>query len=101
MGWWGWKGGHAVAPSAGGHDVASETPTPQTQVEPHDKVIAKTPKPGEISKRRASVHPKVNLAAHLAAAKSNGKAPSVRRERRGETIDEEVVVCRGSEQPLI
>ena len=101
IGWWTWQRRHAVEPSAGGHDVATETPTPQPQVEPHDKVIAKTPKPGEISKGRTPVHPTVKLAANLAAAKSNGKAPSVRREERGEKIIEDVVVSRGSEQPLI
>ena len=38
---------------------------------------------------------------HLTAAKSNGKAPSVRREERGGEMVEDVVVSRGSDQSLI
>jgi hypothetical protein len=93
IGWWTWQRRQAVGPSPRGPDVATETPTPQPKVEPHDKVIAKTPKPGEISKRRKPDQP--------TAAKSNGKAPSVRREGRGGKMFEDVVVSRGSDQSLI
>ena len=86
-----------MGPSAGAPDVAKETPTPQPKVESHNEVIAETPRPGEISKRRTSVHPTV----HLAAARSNGNAPPVRREERGGKIVEDVVVSRGSDQSLI
>jgi hypothetical protein len=97
IGWWTWQRRQPVGPSAGASYVATETPTPQPKVEPHDEVIAKTPKPGESSNRRTSVHPTV----HLAAAKSNGKAPSVRREERGGEIVKDVVVSRGFDQSLI
>jgi hypothetical protein len=97
IGWWTWQRRQPVGPSAGASYVATETPTPQPKVELHDEVIAKTPKPGEISNRRTSVHPTV----HLAAAKSNGKAPSVRREERGGEIVKDVVVSRGFDQSLI
>src|SRR5215470_16741544 len=97
IGWWAWQRRQAVGPSAGAPDVAKETPTPQPKVESHNEVIAETPRPGEISKRRTSVHPTV----HLAAARSNGNAPPVRREERGGKIVEDVVVSRGSDQSLI
>jgi hypothetical protein len=97
IGWWTWQRRHAVVPSAGVPYVATETPTPQPKVESHDKVLAKTRKPGEISNRRKSGHPTV----HLAAAKSNGKAPSVRREERDGKIVEDDVVSRGPDQSLI
>src|SRR5215475_11157581 len=82
IGWWTWQRRQAVRPSAGAPYVATETPTPQPKVGSPDEVIATTPKPGEISKRRTSVHPTVRLA----AARSNGNAPSVRREERGGKI---------------
>src|SRR5262249_54657855 len=91
VGWWAGRRRQAVRPSAGAPDVAKETPTPQPKGDSHSEVIAETPKPGEISKRRTSVHPTIHLAAHLAAAKSNGNAPPVRREERGGKIVEDVV----------
>jgi len=97
IGWWTWQRRQAVAPTPSAPVVARETPTPKPNVESHDKVIAITPKPGEISNRRTTVHPTV----HLAAARSNGKAPSVRREERGGKIIEDDVVSRGSDQSLI
>ena len=97
IGWWTWQRRQAVRPSAGAPYVATETPTPQPKVGSPDEVIATTPKPGEISKRRTSVHPTVRLA----AAKSNGNAPSVRREERVGEIVEDVIVSRGSDQSLI
>jgi len=97
IGWWAWQRRHAMGPSAGAPDVAKEIPTPQPKVKSHNEVIAETPRPGEISKRRTSVHPTV----HLAAARSNGNAPPVRREERGGKIVEDVVVSRGSDQSLI
>src|SRR5215510_13713592 len=88
IGWWTWQRRQAVGSSAGAPYVATKTPTPQPKVESHDEVIAKTPKSGEISKRRTSVHP----TGHLAAANSNGNAPSVRREERvGEMVKDVVV----------
>src|SRR5262245_13676495 len=93
IGWWTWQRRQAVGSSAGAPIVAKETPAPQPKVEAHDEVIAKAPKPGEISKKGMSVHP--------TAANSNGKAPSVRREERGEEKIENVVVSRGSDQSLI
>jgi hypothetical protein len=93
IGWWTWQRRQAVGPSPGAPNVATETKTPQPKVEPHDEVIAKTPKPEEISKRRKPDHP--------AAAKPNGKTPSVRREERGGKIIEDDVVSRGSDQSLI
>src|SRR5262245_33870751 len=93
IGWWTLQRRQAVAPSAGAPYVATETPTPQPEVESHDEVIVKTPKPSEISNRRTSVHP--------TAAKLNGKAPSVRREERGEEIVGNIVVPRGYDQSLI
>src|SRR5882672_1468080 len=101
VGWWTWQRRQAVGPSPGALDVATETPTPQPKVESHDEVVAKTAKPGEISKIRTAVHPAVHPTVRLAAAKSNGKAPSVRREERVRKIVEDVVVSRGSDQPLI
>ncbi len=97
IGWWTWQRRQAVGPSAGPTYVATYTPTPQPKIESHDEVIARTPKQGEISKWRTPVHPTV----HPAAAKSNGKAPSVRREERGGKIVEDVFVSRGSDQSLI
>src|SRR5262249_53749390 len=87
IGWWTWQRRQAVGPTPGATDVARETPTPQPNVWSHDEVIVKTPKSGEISKRRTSVHPTGHLAVHLAAEKSNGNAPSDRREERvGEMV---------------
>jgi hypothetical protein len=97
IGWWTWRLRQPVKPFPVPPEIARETPTPQPKVEPHDKVIATTPKAGGISNRRTSVHPTV----HLAAARSNGKAPPVRREERGGKIIEDVVVSRGSDQSLI
>src|SRR5262245_11007099 len=97
MGRWTWRLRQPPNPSPAATELARETPTPLPKVESHDKVIAETPNPGEKSNRRKSVHPTV----HLAAAKSNGKAPSVRREERGGKIVEDVVVSRGSDQSLI
>src|SRR5262245_4675946 len=97
IGWWTWQRRQAVGPSAGAPYVATKTPTPQPKFESHDEVIANTPKPGGISNGQKSVHPTVRLA----AAKSNGKAPSVRREERGGKIIEDDVVSRGSDQSLI
>ena len=97
IGWWTWQRRQAVGPTAGAPYVATETPTPQPKVESHGEVIANTPKPGGISNGRTSVHPTV----HLAAAKSNGKAPSVRREERVGKIVEDDAVSRGSDQSLI
>jgi hypothetical protein len=97
IGWWTWQRRQAVGPSAGAPYVATKTPTPQPKVESHDEVIANTPKPGKISNGRTSVNPTVRPA----AAKSNGKAPSVRREERVGKIVEDVVVSRGSDQSLI
>src|SRR5215475_67216 len=57
IGWWTWQRRQAVGSSAGAPIVAKETPAPQLKVESHDEVIAKAPKPGEISKKRTSVHP--------------------------------------------
>jgi len=93
IGWWTWQRRQAVGPIPGAPNVAAETPTPQPNVKSHDEIIAKTPKSGEISKRRTSVHP--------TAAKSNGNASSVRREERGGEIVEDVVVSRGFGQSLI
>src|SRR5262245_54298383 len=45
IGWWTWQRRQAVGPSPGAPDVATKTPTPQPKVEPHDKDIAKMPKP--------------------------------------------------------
>jgi hypothetical protein len=101
IGWSAWQRRHAVGPSAGGAAYATKVPTPQPTVEPNVQVIAKTPKPGEISKRRTPVHPTLHMAVNMTAAKSNGKAPSVRREERGGNIVEDVVVSRGPDQPLI
>ena len=97
IGWWTWRLRQPVKPFPVPPDVARETPTPQPKVEPHDKVIATTPKAGEISNRRTSVHPTV----HLAAGKSNGKAPPVRSEERSGKIVQDVVVPRGPDQSLI
>jgi len=97
IGWWTWQRRQVVGPSPAAPVVARETPTPQPKVESHDEVIAETPKPGEISKGRKAVNPTVRLA----AAMSNGKAPSVRREERGGEKVEDVVVSRGSDQSLI
>jgi hypothetical protein len=91
IGWWTWHRRQVVGPSPDAPYVATKTPTPQPKVEPPDAVIAAAPKPGEISKKHTSVHP--------TAAKSNGRAPSVRREERG--IVEYIVASRGSDQPLI
>ena len=93
IGLWTWQRRQAVGPSPGALDVAAKTPTPQPKVESHDQVVATTPKPGERPERRTSVHP--------TSAKSNGKAPSVRREERGGKIVEDVIVSRGSDQSLI
>jgi hypothetical protein len=93
IGWWTWQRRQAVALSPIIPDVATETPTPRPNVELPNKVIAITPKPDELSNRRTSVH--------LTAAKSNGKAPSVRREARGDEIVKDVVVSRGPDQQLI
>src|SRR5262245_1144876 len=97
IGWWTWQRRQAVGPTPGASNVAAETPTQQPNVESHDEVIAKTPKSGEISKRLTSVHQKV----HLAAARSNGNAPSVRREERVGEMVEDVVVSRGFDQSFI
>jgi hypothetical protein len=97
IGWWTWQRRQAAGPTPGAPYVATETPTPQPKVDSHDEVIARTPKPGEISKRLPSVHPTVRLA----AARSNGNAPSVRREERGGKVDEDFVVSRGPDQSLI
>jgi hypothetical protein len=91
IGWWTWQRRQALAPSPIIPDVATETPTPRPNVESptvksHNEVIAKTRKPGELSNRRTSVHPTVH---------------PVRREERGVKIVEDVVVSRGSDQPLI
>src|SRR5215475_12787838 len=101
IGWWTWQRRQAVGPTPGAPYVAAKTPTPQPNVESHDEVIVKTPKSGEISKRRTSVHPTGHLAVHLATAKSNGDAPSVRREERVGEIVKDVVVSRGFDQSLI
>jgi hypothetical protein len=93
IGWWTWQRRQAVGPPPGNPLVAKETPSPQPKGESHDKVIAETPKPGGITKRLTSVHPR--------AMKSSGKAPSVRREERGGEIVKNAVVPRGSDQPLI
>jgi hypothetical protein len=93
FGWWVWQRRQTVGPTPGAPYVATETPTPQPNVEPHDEVIEKMPTPGEISKRRRSVH--------STSVKSNGNAPSVRREERGGMAVENVVVSRGSDQSLI
>jgi hypothetical protein len=97
IGWWTWQRRQAVGPTPDAPHVAVETPTPEPKVESHDEVIAQTQKPGEISKRGTSVRPTVNPA----AAKSNGNAPSVRREGRGGKVVEDVVVSRGFDQSLI
>jgi hypothetical protein len=97
IGWWTWQRRQPLGSAPSIPDVATQTPAPRPTVESPDEVIAITPKPGELSNRRTSVHPTV----HLAAAKSNGKAPSVRREARGDEIVKDVVVSRGSDQPLI
>ena len=97
IGWWAWQRRQVVGPTPVAPDVARETPTPQPNVESHDEGGAKTPKLGEISKRRTLVHPAV----HLAAANSNGNAPSVRREERGRELVNDVVVSRGFDQSLI
>jgi hypothetical protein len=97
IGWWTWRLRQPVKPFPVPPDVVRETPTPQPKVESPDKVIPETPKPGEISNRRTSVRPTV----HLAAARSNGKAPPVRREERGGKIIEDGFVSRGSDQSLI
>jgi len=101
IGWWTWQRRQAVGPTPGAPYVAAKTPTPQPNVQSHGEVIATTPKSGEISKRRTSVHPTGHLAVHLAAEKSNGNAPSVRREERVGEIFEDVVVSRGFDQSLI
>jgi hypothetical protein len=93
IGWWTWQRWQAVGHSPGATDVATETPAPQPKVELHDEDIEKMPNSVEISKRRRSVHP--------TSAKSNGNAPSVRREERGGKVVEDVVVSRGSDQSLI
>jgi hypothetical protein len=93
IGWWAWQRRQAVGPSPGATDVARETPTPQPKVESPNEGIAKTPGPGEISIRRTPVHP--------TPTKSNGSAPSVRREERREVIVEDDIVSRGSDQSLI
>jgi hypothetical protein len=93
IGWWTWQRRQAVGPSPGAPEVATKTPTPQPNVESHDEVIAKTPKPGVVHNRRTSDHP--------TDAKLNGKAPSVRREERGGKRVEEVIVSRGFDQSLI
>jgi hypothetical protein len=93
IGWWTWQRRQAVGPSPITPDTARVTPTPQQKDESHDKVIANMPKPGKISNRLTSVHP--------TAAKSNGKAPPVRREGGDEKLVEDVVVSRGPDQSLI
>src|SRR5215813_1250078 len=97
IGWWTWQRRQAVGPKPVAPYVAAETPTPQPNVESHAEVIANAPKSGRISNRRTSAHPTV----HLAAAKSNGNAPSVRREERGVEKVEDIVVSRGFDQSLI
>lgn len=89
IGWWTWQRRQL---SPGAPNVATETPTPQ-KLESHDEVIAKAPKPGGISNRRTSLHPR--------AAKLNDKAMSVRREEQVGEMIEDVVVPRGSDQSLI
>lgn len=97
IGWWTWQRRQAVGPSPIIPDFAKETPTPKPNVESHGEVIARTPKPGELSNSGTSIRP----ITHMAAAKSNRKAPSVRREGRGVEIAEDVVVSRGPDQSLI
>jgi hypothetical protein len=97
IGWWTWQRRQAVGPTPGAPYVAAKTPTPQPNVESHDEVVATTPKSGELSKSRKSAHPTVRLAAE----KSNGNAPSVRREERVGEMVKDVVVSRGFDQPLI
>ncbi|HEY7181601.1 MAG TPA: hypothetical protein VIC84_09290 [Blastocatellia bacterium] len=97
IGWWAWQRRQAGPHSPGATYVATETPTPQPKVESPDKVIAKTPKPDEIPMRRTSVYTIVRQA----AAKSNGKSPSVRREDRAEEMVENIVVSMGSDQSSI
>jgi len=97
IGWWTWQRRQAVGPPHGAPAVARDTPTPRPTGESHDEVIANTPKPDEIPKRPTSVRP----TAHLAAAESNRKAPPVRREERREERVENIVVSRGSDQPLV
>lgn len=93
VGWWTWQRRQAVGPFPGATEIATKTPTPQPNVESHDKVIATAPKPGVVPKRRTSDHP--------TTAKLNGNAPPVRREERGGKIVEDVIVSRGSDQSLI
>jgi hypothetical protein len=101
IGWWAWQRRQAGPPSPGAPYVATVTPTPRPKAESPGKVIAETPKPGEIPRRRTPVHPTSHPTSHLAAAKSNGKTPSVRREERAEEIVENVVVSWGSDQSSI
>jgi hypothetical protein len=93
VGWWAWQRRQAAGPSQMTHDIATETPTPQPKVESHDEVIAITPKPGGPHEGRTPAGP--------TAAKSNRKAPSVRREEQGVGTAEDVVVSRRSDQSLI
>jgi hypothetical protein len=97
IGWWTWQRRQAVGPSPIISGVATETATPRPKIESHDSAIAKTPKPDELSGGRTSIHPTT----HMAAAKSNRKAPSVRREGLGMEIAADVVVSRGPDKPLI
>jgi hypothetical protein len=93
IGLWTWQRRQSVGPSPGVPEVATKTPSPQPNIESPGEVIATTPKPGVVPKRRTSVH--------LASAKLNGKAPAVRREGRDGNIVEDVIVSRGSDQSLI
>jgi hypothetical protein len=91
--WWTWQRRQALGPFPITPDTARVTPTPQQKGESNDEVIANAPKPGKISNRLTSAHPR--------AVKSNSKAPSVQRGGRDGAIVQDVVVSRGYDQPLI
>jgi len=93
IGWWTWQRRQAERPYSGDPDVVGKPPILQPKVESHGEIIAKTAKPSGIPERRKSDHP--------TAARSNGKAPPVRREERGVNVVEDVIVSRGSDQSLI
>ncbi|MGH9849586.1 MAG: hypothetical protein ACREBD_06975 [Blastocatellia bacterium] len=93
VGWWGWSQRQAVDHSPLVHNGDRPTPTPQSNVEARDNVIAAAPASGGISNRRKSVRSNI--------VKPDGGAPPVRREERGGEIIENVVVSRGYDQSLI
>jgi hypothetical protein len=94
IGWWTWQERQSVPINP---DGATNNPARQPEVNSHDEVIAITPKPGEGTNRQTSVRPAV----HQVAAKSSGKAQSVRRKDRAGTVIEDIAISSGSDRSLV